>query len=526
VCRAAFVSSAVWVVGYAASIRLVSGSAAGALFVGDIVYLVPIAGGVVAATVAAVRTVGRHRTMWRLLTAAYSAQLGGEAVWATYDYLAKDGPPQPSLADVGYLSASLLTVAAVLVGFGGAGGLRHLRGLLDSALIVVSLGAPAWQLLIRPQLTEQVVVADLVNVAYPLLDVVLLACLGIVGIAGHRFVPLSVLLVGLAGGLNACNDMVYTSLNIFSVYRSGSWLDVSYETGAVCSLLAAVVAVRRPERPAQRRSFDRGLVLLPILVATAAAALLVGFDKVRSGVVSDFTLVVVGVLFLAVLLRQYLFAADRTRLADELRQAADRLRQAAAEQHRLAITDGLTGLYNRRHLTSQLSELHTGTDESDGRGSVSLMVVDLDHFKRVNDTFGHPAGDAVLQEAAARITAASRGSDVVARYGGEEFVVLLPQTGQPEALQVAERVRQRLRGESFDAGGMPVAVTASIGVATSGRADVGHLMEAADRLLYRAKAEGRDRVVAAVWPNGVAEAAEPSGRTAPVVLHSVPRESA
>lgn len=499
--RIAVVAIVAWLIGYALLTGLTQDSPAASLFVGDIVYLVPLIAGVLAATVAARRSAGRHRTMWWLLTAAFAAQVAGESIWAGYDYLTGDGPPEPSIADLFYLTASTLTIVGVLVGFGGAGRLRHLRGLLDSMLIIVTLGALGWQLLIRPQLTAAAVWGDLVNVAYPLLDIVLLAGLGIVGMAGHRSVPLAVRLVGVAGAVTAVCDMIYTYLVVFSEYDSGSWIDVGFETAEACCLLAAVVAVRRPEPPAERRSFDRGMPLMPIGISVAGTSALVVFDKVRTGAVTDLTLIVVAVLFLAVMLRQYLFAADRAGLAEELRRAV-------AEQQRLAVTDGLTGLYNRRYLMTTLDRLRTAP----GGRPVSLLVVDLDHFKLVNDTYGHLAGDAVLEAAAARITAAVRAADVVARYGGEEFVVLLADTDGPEAERLAERIRRRLRDSPIAAGAAVIAVTASIGVASSPDGAVPQLLEAADRALYRAKAQGRDQVTTVAVPDRERAGAPASGR--------------
>src|SRR5689334_19606055 len=212
VLRATVGAAVAWMVLYTVATALCQGSPRAALFLGDIVYLVPLVAAVLVAGVASRRERGRHRRLWQLLTVAFAAQLAGESIWAGYDYLTDAGPPEPSVADVGYLAASTLTLVAVLVGFGGAGRLRHLRGLLDSPLLIVSLGAVGWQLLIRPQLTEATAWGDLVSVAYPLLDIALLAGLGIVGLAGHRSVPLAVRLVGLAGAVNAGCDMIYTYL--------------------------------------------------------------------------------------------------------------------------------------------------------------------------------------------------------------------------------------------------------------------------------------------------------------------------
>jgi len=344
VCRRTLIASVCWLAIYAVLTAIGQGSPGTMLFVGDILYLVPIIASVVAAAVAAHRLTGRHRRLWLTLAVAYTAQLGGESVWAAYDYLSTDGPPQPSIADAGYLIASAVTVVAVLIGFGGMGRLRRLRDLLDAALIVISLGGLGWQVLLRPQLSDNLALPDLVSLAYPMLDITLLCCLSIVGIAGHRRVPLAVRLVGVAAAVNAVSDMTFTYQSIFTGYESGSWLDFMFEAGAVVAFLSAMVAMRLPEPPAQRRSFDRGLTLLPILTSTAATFTLVIFKKLTSGTVDNLTLVIVAVLFLTVLLRQYLFVTDRAALAEQLRQAL-------RKQERLAVTDGLTGLYNRRYLT-------------------------------------------------------------------------------------------------------------------------------------------------------------------------------
>jgi two-component system cell cycle response regulator len=172
---------------------------------------------------------------------------------------------------------------------------------------------------------------------------------------------------------------------------------------------------------------------------------------------------------------------------------ADNARLAA-----LAITDPLTGLLNRRALIDRLA---TEVDRARRYGTVvTLLMVDIDHFKRVNDTLGHLAGDDVLREVAAVLQNTVRTVDLVARYGGEEFVVVLPETGRDGAVAFADRVRERIAIHPFLA---PVreglALTASIGVATfpAERVDtVEDLFARADEALYRAKADGRNRVCA------------------------------
>jgi len=173
-----------------------------------------------------------------------------------------------------------------------------------------------------------------------------------------------------------------------------------------------------------------------------------------------------------------------------------------ARLRRSGFTDVLTGWHNRRYLQARMKE-ELARACRDGRSLVCMML-DVDHFKQVNDRHGHAAGDAVLRELAQRVETEVRGSDVAARFGGEEFVILLPRTTSIEARQVAERIRNAVAAAPF---GLPddghVAVTVSIGIAEfrpgAGRSDLKSLGEAliarADAALYDAKAAGRDRVV-------------------------------
>ena len=164
------------------------------------------------------------------------------------------------------------------------------------------------------------------------------------------------------------------------------------------------------------------------------------------------------------------------------------------EVHRASITDQLTGLYNRRHFDHQLLRLLSEADRS-GQ-AVSLIIADADHFKRVNDTFGHDAGDAVLVSVAATVKRAARSDDVCARYGGEEMAVLLPNTPLIEALEIAERLRRNLAAKPVVHNGSRISVTASFGVSSypDSVSSHGALFPAADRALYAAKSGGRNCV--------------------------------
>ncbi|SDB54217.1 diguanylate cyclase (GGDEF) domain-containing protein [Agrobacterium fabrum] len=154
----------------------------------------------------------------------------------------------------------------------------------------------------------------------------------------------------------------------------------------------------------------------------------------------------------------------------------------------LANTDPLTGVKNRRFF---FQTMPAAPDPAD-----AAMLLDIDHFKSINDRFGHAVGDSVLQEVARRIGGSIRGGDVLARYGGEEFIIFLPGAGVDKACMIGERIRDAVAINEVDCGGLRVGVTISIGVAATGdmRCDLQMLAEKADRALYRAKTEGRNCV--------------------------------
>ncbi|MBS7542413.1 sensor domain-containing diguanylate cyclase [Ancylobacter oerskovii] len=169
-------------------------------------------------------------------------------------------------------------------------------------------------------------------------------------------------------------------------------------------------------------------------------------------------------------------------------------RETAEQLRMLAGSDPLTGLWNRRRL---LDAGAAAMDDSAGDGApCSLLLIDIDHFKQINDRHGHGAGDAVLQGVAQRSLAQLRAADLMARIGGEEFAVLLPATSTDEAGQVAARLQEAIRQPVVLEGGLRLHVTVSIGlVNAAGETDFPALMERCDRALYRAKQDGRDRIV-------------------------------
>ncbi len=194
--------------------------------------------------------------------------------------------------------------------------------------------------------------------------------------------------------------------------------------------------------------------------------------------------------------RNELVARARTQV--KRKRYADRLRSNFQQSMELAITDPLTRLHNRRYMEIHLGTLLEKTREA--HRPLSVLLVDIDFFKAINDTYGHDAGDEVLKEFAARLRSSVRGVDLACRFGGEEFVIVMPEADLSIASAVGERLRRRIAGETFAINNntQRIEVTISVGVSVRQPEDTtaDPLLKRADQALYRAKRDGRNRVVA------------------------------
>ena len=187
----------------------------------------------------------------------------------------------------------------------------------------------------------------------------------------------------------------------------------------------------------------------------------------------------------------------RARTSIRRKRVQDRLQENYQKSLSLALTDGLTGLYNRRYLSAHLESLLPHVAE--GAKGPALLMFDIDFFKKVNDSYGHAAGDAVLKEISARVGRNVRAFDLVSRYGGEEFVVVLPETPLAVAVVVAERLRATVAETPIKVGDPAIDLTVSISVGVAVTRDAAEtaasLMRRADEALYAAKAHGRNCVM-------------------------------
>jgi diguanylate cyclase (GGDEF)-like protein len=182
---------------------------------------------------------------------------------------------------------------------------------------------------------------------------------------------------------------------------------------------------------------------------------------------------------------------------EELAAINKTLRKKNKELHELSITDSLTGLYNRKHLMETLDNEVARSKRH--KHDFAVLVIDIDHFKEYNDTYGHLAGDEVLSRLASVFKKSVRSCDYVARYGGEEFILVLPEIGPEDGVKAAERIRKKVVKENFAGDGEPREVTVSVGVASYPKDgdDPQAIIRHADAALYKSKESGRNRVVLA-----------------------------
>jgi len=309
------------------------------------------------------------------------------------------------------------------------------------------------------------------------------ACFGILALAlllsGGRSLGywwIALLALGL-GGFAVADRFMRRSL------RPALWI-----AGAWAALPALIAA----------SAMATGGATSPVLVWFALPAATLGFRFEPRGIVTGTVYVVLLFLVAAIVpdpqaaweQRDLLTAIAALILSTVILSGA--LVESDCAHRRRSTLDPLTGLFNRNALEQRLSELNGQPCDPDEGLSHAFLLCDLDHFKRVNDQFGHAAGDAVLQDVAYTMRAALRAGDSIYRVGGEEILVMLPGAGHDDALEIAERLRVEVR-ERRPVG---VAVSLSIGVAVAepGLVDCDDLLARADAALYAAKAAGRDLV--------------------------------
>jgi two-component system cell cycle response regulator len=421
----------------------------------------------------------RRAWCWMVLAAGMAISTAADATfYTTHLVFGDDRFPAP--ADVLYLTHYLVLAAGLVLLIRARTPQWQAATMIDAAIVAVAAALLYWIFLIGPIASgpAESTLAWLASVGYPVMDLMLLAVAArlVLGV-GVRTPAFYLLCASL--GLTLLSDTVYGLQQLAGIYEAGNFLDAAWMLGMLASGAAALhQSMRSLTEPSAVATPDAS----PGRMAVLAAASLVAPGVLIHAAAGHRTvnLYVVGaasaLLYLLVLARM----AGLVRL-----------------QRLAAITDGLTGLRTRRFFEQAIAH-DINRAHRDGR-DLAILLLDVDHFKKVNDTYGHPGGDRVLCEIANRLRAVCRGHAVVARYGGEEFAVILTDTAPPAAAAVAERLRHSVAEYPIAVNDRNhLTVTVSIGLATlDNGTEPAALTLAADQALYQAKDSGRNQIVTA-----------------------------
>lgn len=441
-----------------------------------VVYTAITLSAAVAVGVGVARNRPAQRLPWLLLAAGQVMFAAGDAAF----YVANDvlgSSSFPALADVFYLARYPLAVAGLALLVSRRTGVRDVTGLLDASTVTIGAALLSWLFIVSPLARADLSTADkVVLLAYPILDLALLAVALRLVLGPGRRPPAFHLLTGSLLLIFAA-DTIYSYQTLHGQFRTGTidvlWLIGNLALGAAALHPTMGDLTLRSEVETGHPSRLRPWLLLGATLVAPAALL----AQVVRGRLTDVAVTAAACALLFTV-------------------AALRMEALVSQQRHLAITDSLTGLYTRRFLESEIPPRIARAAR--GHESMALLIIDVDHFKDVNDRYGHPVGDQVLIEITRRLRTACGPGDILARYGGEEFAMLARGPGDDGLEAFATRVRAAVStGPVVPAPGLAVDVTVSVGAAAyprHGRAATDLLVHA-DRALYRAKAQGRNRAV-------------------------------
>ena len=506
------------------------------LTVSDLAAAVAATAAAVFAGLASVRSTGRMRLSWFLIGAGLAAWAAAEVIWSTCEVILGQEVPFPSIADIWYLGAVPPLLAGVVLLGSASRILARARTALDGIALVLAVSALVWRLVLLPTYSdsEATLIEKAVGGAYPLTDLVLFFGL-VVALSHNRGgrAGLALWLFSAGMGIFLLGDIAFAYLSLSDSYATGSIIDVGWISGyllmgysaALCAGSQTEVAASQEGESGVSPAWRQAIPLaLPVIVI--AQLLIVGFDSVL--------VILGGLVFSLVLVRQWVVLTDNVRLNQKLVEARNelegRIEQRTLELKRvnrkltearnelerrveqrtlelkkvnrkltwLAKTDGLTGIANHRALMEVLHDEVKRSTECDQ--PLAIMMMDIDGFKRFNDTHGHPEGDRALKRLARVMKKSFRRNDIIGRYGGDEFMAILPETDHEAAMLCATRLLETVSNEGFQLRrGDPVPLGISIGMAVCPQDSQQQekLLAYADASLYEAKQASGSNVVVA-----------------------------
>ncbi len=380
-------------------------------------------------------------------------------------------PPSPSVSDLFYILFYPLAFVGIILFMRGQTKQLRVTNWLDGAIAGLGVAAACAAVLLIGGLeaTGQGTFGAITNLAYPIGDALLLGLIvgGFAALSGHHKTPWILLAIGMS--LNIFGDSSNVLQSSFGASHLGFVLNGIAWPAAITLMSMAVWLRPRPTNPLILEPTAN--FTLPIL-GSAAALVLLSSASVLS--VARFSIALAVLTLLVVGIRLVLSVRS--------------LEMLSQQRHRQSVTDELTGLWNRRYLFRVLDEFFAGWEVEPNNQSLAFLFIDLDRFKEINDSFGHPAGDELLRQLGGRLQGTLREGDLLVRLGGDEFAVVLVGSGVDYASFVAERLTQSLV-EPFELHSVSVSIGASIGIAIAptDATDSARLVWCADVAMYRAK---------------------------------------
>jgi diguanylate cyclase (GGDEF)-like protein len=492
--RAALVALAVGTAAYLGFLVAAPGSPRTVTVINDLAQtIVPLLVAAPALIAAGRRSSGRLRTAWYLLAAASVSWGLGQAVWSWFEVALDEPVPYPGFADVGYLAAVPFLLGGVLVF--PSPSLRSIgraRAVLDGLIITAAMVFASYGTFLGVvyntsggELLERTIA-----VTYPVADVVTVAV--VVAVLVRRSQRLSGPLPLVAAGVVslAVADSVFAYLTAKGTYGNDPVSDLGWPLGFALLALAACIPMETPAeeaaRPLPQTAFSIAMPYLPMI---PGVAIFIGRSATGAGI-GPFLGVVGAIIAVLLVARQIVTVLENRELYHHLEVTVAELRQREGELEFQAFHDPLTQLANRALFRDRLDHaLQQRRDEP-----VSVLFVDLDDFKTVNDSLGHDAGDRLLASVGERLRACVRVGDTVARIGGDEFAILIEgDRAATEGPLLAQRVLAAL-DVPFAVSGRDLRISASLGLATGEYETGAGVLQDADLAMYAAKANGKARV--------------------------------
>jgi diguanylate cyclase (GGDEF)-like protein len=461
-------------------LRLKPGGDLATRAIDDLVQLAAAVLAAVAVARRARRARGRERLSWAFLAAAPGSWAAAQVVWSYYELIAGHATPFPSIADAGFLAFPVMALIGIFLrpsaAFRGQG---RLRLGLDGVLVAASLFVVTWATALGQvaHAGGSSSFAFVVSLAYPVADLVLLTVTVVVLTHSQGDVRRGLLPLGVALGLMAVSDSGFAYLTVLGTYSTGNIVDAGWVSAFLLLVVAAAESAPRDDDPTTRTVSHLSL-LLPYVPALLAIG--VALPRIIGAHQDNIIVAGVTVMGLVIFVRQLVALLDNRALVERVSYQA--------------FHDGLTGLANRALFTDRVN--HAVDLHARDLRPLAIVYLDLDDFKVVNDTLGHPAGDELLVQVAQRMRETVRTGDTVARLGGDEFALLSESSGDAAVLGL--RLLEAFERPVLVAG-RQLNIRASIGVAAlapeapaiSGE----ELLKHADTAMYAAKRMGKGGVV-------------------------------